>query len=271
MLAARACSTPSSADIITTMDSLDCSHASASSVFVGFPCETPQLLSHPLSCSGSQAPCVFDATDLVSDNKVPIPCLHVLPPREPSAHASAASLASSDDEVLILRFSPRSAVVVCATITVSEDEVLILHSLLFVPPLLPITLFALLSMADSDALLLLCTHHAPQACGCGGCPLGSGEYLFATSSSEYCPPHPCDSDGLCVILMMTILFRSIVTFPPFLHPLPVLQAGGGHGHCPPTILVNIRQYVSLFIYACIIIIIQMQSAPTNATWPCMAG
>jgi hypothetical protein len=229
---ARTCSTPSSADSITTVDSLDCSHASASSVFMGFPCETPQLLSHPLSCCGSQAPCLFDASDLVSDNKVPIPCLHVLPPRRPSAHASAASLTGSDDEVLILRFSPRSALVVCAANTVSEDEVLIPHPFLYVPPLLPITLFALLSMADSDVLLLLRTHHAPQACGCGGCPLGYGEYQFAISSSEYCPPHPCDGDGLCAILMMTFLFRSIITFPSFLHPLPVLQAGGGHGRCP---------------------------------------
>jgi hypothetical protein len=63
----------------------------------------------PYSSYSPQAPCVFGASNPVSDDEVYIPCLHVPPPRRPSAHAAAASLADSDDVVPIPRFSPCSA------------------------------------------------------------------------------------------------------------------------------------------------------------------
>jgi hypothetical protein len=47
----------------------------------------------------SQVPYVLVASDPVSDDEVPIPCLHVPKPWRRPAHAVAASLAESDDEV----------------------------------------------------------------------------------------------------------------------------------------------------------------------------
>jgi hypothetical protein len=86
-------------------------------------------------------PFVFGASSWVSDDDVPIPCLHVPSPRQPSAHAMTASLAESDNDVPILRIPPRSALVSCD----SDDEALVPLPLLLVP------------------LLAL----ALQACGCG--------------------------------------------------------------------------------------------------------
>jgi hypothetical protein len=120
---ARACSTPNSADSAATIDSPDCSHASVFSVLLGSPSHTPRLLSHPLSCFSPKVPNLFDASDLVSDVEVPIPCLHVSPTRRPSAHAAAASLANSDDKVHNLRIPPRPALVPCD----GDDEGLILR------------------------------------------------------------------------------------------------------------------------------------------------
>jgi hypothetical protein len=116
-LPAHTCSTPSSADSTTTMDSLDCLRASAC---LTSPSENPRLLSHSLSCWRAQVPSVF-ASDLVSDDEVPIPFLHVPSPSQPSAHAAAASLADRDYEVHIPRIPPRCALVSCD----NDDEVLI--------------------------------------------------------------------------------------------------------------------------------------------------
>jgi hypothetical protein len=52
---------------------------------------------------------VVDASDLVNDDEVPTPCLHVPFPPRPSALAATASLADSGDEVPIPRMPPRSA------------------------------------------------------------------------------------------------------------------------------------------------------------------
>jgi hypothetical protein len=67
-----------------------------------------------------QNTCVFGASDIVRNDEVPNPCLHVPSPQQSSAHAVATSLADSDD-VPILRIQPRSAVVSCD----SDDEVLV--------------------------------------------------------------------------------------------------------------------------------------------------
>jgi hypothetical protein len=77
----HACSTPSSVDSTTTMDSLACSHVSDPSFLLDSPSATPRLLSpsHP-SCPSPQVPCVFGASDPVSDGEVPIAFLHVLLP-----------------------------------------------------------------------------------------------------------------------------------------------------------------------------------------------
>jgi hypothetical protein len=57
--------------------------------------------------------CVFGALEQVSDDEAPFPFLHVPPPPRPSARAAAASLADSDDEVPMLRFSHRPALISC--------------------------------------------------------------------------------------------------------------------------------------------------------------
>jgi hypothetical protein len=69
----------------------------------GSPSATPRQLSpsHPF-CRSHQVPCMFGALDLVSDDEVPFACLHAPTPFRHSAHAAAASLAESDDEVPIL-------------------------------------------------------------------------------------------------------------------------------------------------------------------------
>jgi hypothetical protein len=72
---------------------------------------------------------VFGSPNLVSDDKVPIPCLHVPSHKRPSAHAAAASLEDSDDKVPIPHFPPRSALVLCD----SDDEVLIPRPMLSCP------------------------------------------------------------------------------------------------------------------------------------------
>jgi hypothetical protein len=150
------CSTPSSAESTTTMERLDCLHAFVSvgsSVVMGSPSETPRLLprSH-LSCCSPTMPCLSGASDPVSDDEDPIPCLHVPSPRQPPAHATAASLAKSDDDIPIPRIPPRNALVLCD----SEDEVLTLHRMRSCP--------------SSTSHPFVCPCSAPQACG--RCPLG---------------------------------------------------------------------------------------------------
>jgi hypothetical protein len=56
---------------------------------------------------------VSGTPDQISDDEVHIPRLHGTFPPQPFAHAAAPSPANSDDEVLILRFSHRAAVVLC--------------------------------------------------------------------------------------------------------------------------------------------------------------
>jgi hypothetical protein len=80
---------------------------------------------------------VVDASDLVSDDAVPIPCLHVPPSPLPSARALVALLADSDDDVPIPHITPRSALLSC------DSDVEVLIPLYFlVPPLLLLPLFA---------------------------------------------------------------------------------------------------------------------------------
>jgi hypothetical protein len=106
---ARAYATPSTVDSFTTMDSLYCSQDSVPSALLGPPSVIPRLLypSRP-SCCSHQVPCVFGALDPVSNDEVPIPCLHVQPLWQPPAHAATALLAVSDDEVPILYIPPCS-------------------------------------------------------------------------------------------------------------------------------------------------------------------
>jgi hypothetical protein len=88
--------------------------------------KTPRPLSQSLSsCYSPLVPCMFDALDPVNDDEVPIPCLHVPSPKQPSAHAAAASLEDSDDKLPISLIPPRSCDV---------DEVLIPHPVLSRPP-----------------------------------------------------------------------------------------------------------------------------------------
>jgi phosphate-selective porin len=53
------------------------------------------------------------ASDQVSDDEVPIPCLHATSPFWLSARAAVTSPADSDDEVPIPRFSHRPTLVSC--------------------------------------------------------------------------------------------------------------------------------------------------------------
>jgi hypothetical protein len=58
----------------------------------GFPIVSPQPLPRSRgSCCSPQVPCVSSASDHVSNDKVPIPCLHVTAPPRPSALAAATS------------------------------------------------------------------------------------------------------------------------------------------------------------------------------------
>jgi hypothetical protein len=101
---AHGCSTPSSVYSATTMGSLDCLQAS---ILLDSLSATARLLlspSHPF-CRSLQVPCEFGALDPVSNDKVPVLCLHVPYRKQPSA---AASLAGSDDKGPILHIPPRS-------------------------------------------------------------------------------------------------------------------------------------------------------------------
>jgi hypothetical protein len=107
---AHACSTRCTTDTATTLDTMDGPPASVTSVFLGSPVVSPQPLPRSrLSCFSPQVPCVSGAPDHVSDDEVPIPCLHVTLPPRPAARAAATSPANSDDEVPIPRFSHRPA------------------------------------------------------------------------------------------------------------------------------------------------------------------
>jgi hypothetical protein len=109
----------------------------------------PRLLSRPLSCDSYQALSVFAASDAVSDDEVPIPCLYVSPPWRPSAHVAAASLADSDNEDHIPQMPPRSGLVTCDSV----DEAPIPRPMLSHPLVRP--------------------HPALQGSCRGPCPLGS--------------------------------------------------------------------------------------------------
>jgi hypothetical protein len=112
------------------MDSLASSHPSVSPVTLDSHSAMSGLLSL-LSCFSPQVPCVPGASDLVSDEDVPIPCLDVLSPRQFSDHA--ASVAASADEDLVLRFPP------CLILWDSDDEIIITRPTLSCDPF---TLFA---------------------------------------------------------------------------------------------------------------------------------
>jgi hypothetical protein len=86
------------------------------------------------------------------------------PARRPSAHAAAASLADSDDEVHMYRIPPRSALVFVVYETTVlcdiDDEVIVLSPLLSGP--------------SSTSHPIVRPHPGLQACGCGRCPLWNG-------------------------------------------------------------------------------------------------
>jgi hypothetical protein len=67
--------------------------------------------------------CVSNAPDQVSDDEAPISCLHVTSPPHSSARAAPASPDNSDDDIPILRFSHRPALVSCS----GDAEVLLLR------------------------------------------------------------------------------------------------------------------------------------------------
>jgi hypothetical protein len=73
-------STPPSVNPSITMDSLECSIGSVSSVLLGSLSEPPRPLAQSLpACRSPRVPCVFGALDLVSDGEVPTPDVHVPP------------------------------------------------------------------------------------------------------------------------------------------------------------------------------------------------
>jgi hypothetical protein len=102
-------------------------------------------------------PCILGAPDQVSDDEVPIPHLHATPPSPPSARAAATLLADSDDEVPLLRFSPRTALLSCC-----GDAV--------VP--FPHPIICCLSSSASSPIVR--PQPALQAGSLGRCPLGYG-------------------------------------------------------------------------------------------------
>jgi hypothetical protein len=84
-------------------------------------------------------PCVFGISDLVSNDEVPIPCLHVPSPQRPSARAAATSLADSALKFLFHIFHP-----VLLWFRVIVMMRFLFHVLCFlVPPPPPVPLFAL--------------------------------------------------------------------------------------------------------------------------------
>jgi hypothetical protein len=77
---------------------------------VGSPSEPPRPLSPSLpSCRSTQAPSAFDASNLVSDDEVPIPCPNIMSPLRPPrlqmvmkfSFCPALVSCDSDDGVLI--------------------------------------------------------------------------------------------------------------------------------------------------------------------------
>jgi hypothetical protein len=74
-------------------------------VLLGSPDVSPRLLPRScVSCCSPQDLCVSGALEQVSDDEVPIPCLHVTSPSRPSALAT--SPAASDGEFPIPFLAP---------------------------------------------------------------------------------------------------------------------------------------------------------------------
>jgi hypothetical protein len=146
-----------------------------------------------------QVPCSFGASDLVSGDEVPIPCLHV-PHHCPSPRAVPASLADSDDDddddddsVFFTH--------VCSALCDSDDEVFILHHML-----------SCLSYPSHPSVR---PRPAPQACGRGRCRLGYVDYRFARSKilSVACA-HVKMLGGMCLMMARLWQFLHIVQHMP---------------------------------------------------------
>jgi hypothetical protein len=131
-----------------------------------------------ISCCSPQVSCVWGTPDQISDDEVPIPCLHVTSPSQPSAHAAAPSPADRDDEVPIPRFSHHTALVSCY----SDAEIppALRYFLPFILPLpsycspstcrLPAAADALSGRMNSDLLLLLLLPPPLYLCLPSACP-----------------------------------------------------------------------------------------------------
>jgi hypothetical protein len=142
------------------------------------PSEKPGPLYQALSSFFSPpVPCLFGASDLVNDNEVPIPYLHVPSPHELSNHL--LMLLPTSLQTVMKRFlvSAFSSVVLLSRVIVMMRFVF--HVLCFlVPPPLPVPLFALalphrlVAMADAlfgmvtvDLIVLRLPYLKPSAAG----------------------------------------------------------------------------------------------------------
>jgi hypothetical protein len=96
----------------------------------GSPSEPPRPLSPSLpSCRSSQAPSVFDYSNLVSDDEVPIPCSNIPSPLRPPrlqivmmkfSFRSALVSRDSDDGVLIPSPLTRALILPCRLVAVAN-------------------------------------------------------------------------------------------------------------------------------------------------------
>jgi hypothetical protein len=169
---AHACSTPTSAASTYTMESMYCSHASASSFLMDSPLETPGFCLTPFPVV---VPRAFDASDLVSDHEVPFPCLQ----------CRLCMSCPLRDFLLMLLLPHLQTVRMKFTFRVNHPVLLCFHEIVMtnflfpalcflVPPLLPVPLITLvlphrlvgeadgfLSMVSNDLLLLLLLCEAP--------------------------------------------------------------------------------------------------------------
>jgi hypothetical protein len=171
---AHTCSTPCTTDTDAFLDSLVGPPASVTWVLLGSPVRSPQP--PPRSRISFCSPEVSGAPSQISDDEVPIPLLHVTSLPQPSAHAAAPSPADSDDNVPILCFSHRTALVSCMAMLRFLFRAPVF---LAFPPPPPLLLFALnlpcrlaaaanalLGMVNSELLPLLHPHppspHQPR-------------------------------------------------------------------------------------------------------------
>jgi hypothetical protein len=105
--------------------------------------------------------------DQISNDEVPIPRLHVTSSPQPSVYAAALMPADRDDEVPIPHFSHRTALHSCY----GDAEVPLPHP-------------GVSCLSSSPSPPTVRPQPALQAGGRGRCPLGYGQFRFASSSSS---------------------------------------------------------------------------------------